>query len=133
MLADHRPQNVPRSGHTRVPGTAAQRLRVLFLVEGFTDIRFVVGLSRICELTMIVPARTYRESGLDDRVAESGAAVRVIALPGGRLRFQLHSMRELWRHAGECDVMLSQELLRGSLAANIVGRLRRTPVVTQMC
>jgi glycosyltransferase involved in cell wall biosynthesis len=116
------------------PGNAApRRVRVLFLVEGFTDIRFVVGLSRICELTMIVPARTYRESGLDDRVAESGATVRVIALPGGRLRFQLHSIRELWRQAGECDVMLSQELLRGSLAANIVGRLRRTPVVTQMC
>jgi hypothetical protein len=25
-------------------------MRVLFFVEGFTDIRFVVGLSEICEL-----------------------------------------------------------------------------------
>ena len=37
-------------------------MRVFFLVEGFTDIRFVVGLSEICELTMIVPARTYRRA-----------------------------------------------------------------------
>ena len=41
-------------------------------------------------------------------------------------------MRELWRHVGGCDLILSQELLRGSLNANIVGRLRRTPVVTYM-
>ena len=39
-------------------------LRVIFFVEGFTDIRFVVGLSRICELTIIVPARQYAQSGL---------------------------------------------------------------------
>jgi hypothetical protein len=32
---------------------------VLFVVEGFTDIRFVVGLSEICDLTMVVPARAY--------------------------------------------------------------------------
>ena len=107
-------------------------MRVLFLVEGFTDIRFVVGLSQICELTMMVPARAYRESGLADRVAESGATLRVIEIPGGRLRFQIRSMRELWRHVGGCDLILSQEMLRGSLNANIVGRLRRTPVVTYM-
>src|SRR3954469_1274816 len=132
MLADHRPQNVQRSGHTRVPGTAAQRLRVLFLVEGFTDIRFVVGLSTICELTMIVPARQYRESGLADRVATSGATLRVVEVPGRRLRFQIESIRQLWRCVGGCDLILSQELLRGSLNANVVGRLRRTPVVTYM-
>ena len=59
------------------PAAAPRRVRVLFLVEGFTDIRFVVGLSQICELTMIVPARAYRESGLAERVAESGATLRV--------------------------------------------------------
>ena len=107
-------------------------MRVLFLVEGFTDIRFVIGLSQICDLTMMVPARTYRESRLADRVAESGATLRVIEIPGGRLRFQIRSMRELWRHVGDCDLILSQELLRGSLNANVVGRLRRTPVVTYM-
>ena len=102
---------------------------MLFLVEGFTDIRFVVGLSEICELTMIVPMRAYRESGLAERVADSGATLRVIEIPGGRLRFQIRSLRALWRQVGGCDLILSQELLRGSLNANLVGRLRRTPVI----
>jgi hypothetical protein len=35
-------------------------LRVLYFVEGFTDIRFVVGLSEICDLTMAVPAGPLR-------------------------------------------------------------------------
>jgi glycosyltransferase involved in cell wall biosynthesis len=107
-------------------------MRVLYLVEGFTDIRFVVGLSQICELTMMVPARAYRESRLAERVADSGAKLRVIEIPGGRLRFQVQSVRELWRHVGDCDLILSQELLRGSLNANVIGRLLRTPVVTYM-
>ena len=41
-------------------------------------------------------------------------------------------MRELWRHVGGCDLILSQEVLRGSLNANIIGLLRRKPVVTYM-
>ena len=109
-----------------------RRVRVLFLVEGFTDIRFVAGLSEICELTMIVPAPAFRESRLAERVAASGAKLRVIEIPGGRLRFQFGSLQELWRHAGACDLILSQELLRGSLNANVIGRLRRKPVVTYM-
>lgn len=107
-------------------------MRVLFLVEGFTDIRFVTGLSEICDLTMVVPERAYRESSLADRVAESGAQLRVIEIPGGRLRFQWSSIGALWRLVSECDVILSQEVLRGSLNATIVGRLRHTPVVTYM-
>ena len=39
-------------------------MRVLFFVEGFTDIRFVAGLSEICDLTLAVPARAFRESGV---------------------------------------------------------------------
>ena len=107
-------------------------LRVIFFVEGFTDIRFVVGLSHICELTMIVPARQYSESGLKRRVADSGASLRVVEVGGGRLSFQFRSLAELWRRTGKCDVILSQEVLRGSLNANIVGRLRGVPVVTYM-
>ena len=68
------------------PMPSAEPPRVLFLVEGFTDIRFVVGLSQICNLTMIVPSGPFRESGLAERVAESGAKLRVIEIPGGRLR-----------------------------------------------
>ena len=107
-------------------------LRVLFFVEGFTDIRFVAGLSEVCELTMMVPARTYRESQLNSRVMQSGAKVRVTEIPGGRMAFQFRSLRALWRAVGDFDVILSQEVLRGSLNATIIGRLRDTPVVTYM-
>lgn len=107
-------------------------LRVLFFVEGFTDIRFVVGLSEICDLTMAVPAREYRQSSLQQRVDESGARLRVHEIAGGRLAFQARSLPYLWRVASEFDVILSQEVLRGSLNATVVGALRGVPVVTYM-
>ena len=107
-------------------------LRVLFLVEGFTDIRFVVGLSEICDLTMVVPARAYEESTLRARVAASGARVHVHEIAGSRLAFQARSFAYLWRVAKEFDVILSQEMLRGSLNAAVVGALRGVPVVTTM-
>ena len=62
-------------------------MRVLFFVEGFTDIRFLVGLSEICELTVAVPSRAYRSSGLVDRVAASGARFHVDEIAGGRAAF----------------------------------------------
>jgi hypothetical protein len=111
---------------------ASGRLRVLFFVEGFTDIRFVVGLSTICDLTMVVPARAYEHSSLRARVAASRASIRVHEIEGGRLAFQLRSLAYLWRVASQFDVILSQEMLRGSLNATVVGRLRRVPVVTTM-
>jgi len=108
-------------------------MRVLFLVEGFTDIRFVVGLSEICELTMVVPRRTYESSGLKGRVAESGASLTVDEIPGGRLAFQARSLAYLWRRTDAFDVILAQEVLRGALTANLVGALRGIPVVTYTC
>jgi glycosyltransferase involved in cell wall biosynthesis len=107
-------------------------LRVLFFVEGFTDIRFVVGLSRICQLTMAVPARTYAQSGLQQRVQESGAQLEVREIAGGRMTFQLRSLRYLLRHARQFDVILAQEFLRGALNANLAGRLRGVPVVSYL-
>jgi len=116
-----------------VPSTARSvRRRVLFFVEGFTDIRFVVGLSEICDLTMAVPAREYASSGLEQRVAESGARLTVHEIPGGRLAFQVRSLPYLWRNAPRFDVILAQEVLRGALNANVVGTLRGVPVVTYM-
>ncbi len=109
-----------------------RRLKVLFFVEGFTDIRFVLGLSRICDLTMAVPARAYESSGLKQRVAESGAVVCVHEIPGNRLRFQASSLFFLAAHAGRFDVILAQEVLRGALNANLAGWLRGVPVVTYM-
>ncbi|HEX7955480.1 MAG TPA: glycosyltransferase, partial [Pyrinomonadaceae bacterium] len=42
------------------------------------------------------------------------------------------SLGYLWRRAKDFDVVLSQEVLRGSLNANLVGALRGVPVVTYM-
>jgi glycosyltransferase involved in cell wall biosynthesis len=108
------------------------RPRVLFFVEGNTDIRFVVGLSEICDLTMAVPARAYEESTLKARVAASGARLRVHEIAGGRAAFQLRSLAYLWRAVPAFDVVLGQEMLRGSLNATVVGALRGVPVVTTM-
>jgi glycosyltransferase involved in cell wall biosynthesis len=107
-------------------------MRVLFFVEGFTDIRFVVGLSQICQLTLAVPARAFRESGLDERLRESGARVDVRTIEGGRLAFQWRSLAWLWREAASFDVVLAQEMLRGGVNATVVGALRGVPVVTYM-
>ena len=106
--------------------------KVLFFVEGFTDIRFVVGLSQISNLTLCVPAVAYGSSGLRERVRDSGATLRVVEIPGSRARFQASSLRWLWRHAREFDAIVSQEVLRGSVNATLVGRLRGVPVITYM-
>jgi glycosyltransferase involved in cell wall biosynthesis len=107
-------------------------MRVLFFVEGFTDIRFVAGLSEICDLTLVVPARAFRDSGLDERLRESGARVDVRTIEGGRLAFQWKSLAWLWREAASFDVVLAQEMLRGGVNATVVGALRGVPVVTYM-
>lgn len=107
-------------------------LRVLFFVEGFTDIRFVVGLSEICDLTIALPGATYAASGLKERVQSSGARLKVHEIAGDRLAFQAESFKYLWSVAKGFDVILSQEVLRGSLNATVVGTLRRVPVVTTM-
>ena len=107
-------------------------LRVLFFVEGFTDIRFVTGLSEICTLTLVVPERAYRESGLDARIAASGARLMVDTIPGGRMAFQWRSLVYLLRRVRDFDVVLSLEMLRGSFSACLAGAVRRVPVVTYM-
>jgi glycosyltransferase involved in cell wall biosynthesis len=107
-------------------------LRVLFLVEGNTDIRFVTGLSEICHLTMAVPAAHYGASGLQERVRASRCAVKVDQIGGGRFRFQAASFFYLLRRAGEFDLILCQEVLRGALNGTIVGALKKIPVITYM-
>jgi glycosyltransferase involved in cell wall biosynthesis len=105
---------------------------VLFFVEGYTDIRFVIGLSEICDLTMAVPSAAYVDSTLKERVKEIGARLTVHEIEGDRLTFQARSFAYLWEVARNVDVILSQEVLRGSLNATIVGALRGVPVVTTM-
>jgi len=105
---------------------------VLFVVEGFTDIRFVSGLSEICLLTMLVPAREFRSSGLADRIRERDLAVDIVEIPGNRSAFQLRSLRWLWANARRFDLILAQEVLRGALNANLAGAIRDVPVITYM-
>ena len=86
----------------------------------------------MCDLTLAVPARAFRESGLDERLRESGARVEVRTIEGGRLGFQWRSLAWLWREAASFDVVLAQEMLRGGVNATVVGALRGVPVVTYM-
>lgn len=104
-------------------------MKVLYFCEGYTDIRFVVGLSEICDLTMAIPSKHLHESGLADRLVESGARVHVDTLDGGRLAFQWRSMMYLLRRLRSFDVVLSQEMGRGSLNATAVGKALGVPVV----
>jgi len=106
--------------------------KVLFLVEGNTDIRFVTGLSQICSLTMAVPTAIHQQSDLKQRIASSGADVVVEEVPGGRGRFQAASFAYLLRRAKEFDLILCQEVLRGSLSGTLVGLLKAVPVITYM-
>jgi glycosyltransferase involved in cell wall biosynthesis len=124
-------QQEPRA--TDLPQQSADRhLKVLFFVEGFTDIRFVVGLSQLCDLTLVLPSRTYGSSGLKERILESQAKVTVQEIPGNRLTFQARSLLHLINKAPVFDVILAQEVLRGALNANLAGLLRGVPVVTYM-
>ena len=107
-------------------------MKVLYFCEGFTDIRFVVGLSEICELTLAAPERQCRESGLLDRISDSGARLTVDTIRGGRLSFQVRSFLYLLHNIRRFDVVLSQEMGRGSLNATIIGKAKRVPVVTYL-
>jgi glycosyltransferase involved in cell wall biosynthesis len=108
-------------------------MKTLFVVEGFTDIRFVLGLNEVCDLTLLVPERNFRESGLDKRLLESGANVKVETLKGGRLQYQIECFRYLLANGREFDVVLAQEMLRGGLNSCIAGKLLGVPVVTYTC
>jgi glycosyltransferase involved in cell wall biosynthesis len=123
---------VERQETSQKGSVVVHRPRVLFFVEGFTDIRFVTGLNEICDLTMAVAARPYTEGGLKERVAQLGLAIEVIEIPGGRAAFQARSLVHLWKLAPRFDVILAQEVLRGALNGNVVGTLRGVPVVTYM-
>ncbi|HKY23477.1 MAG TPA: glycosyltransferase family 4 protein [Vicinamibacterales bacterium] len=105
-------------------------MRLLYFCEGFTDIRFVTGLAEIAELRMVIPAWEFQSSGLADRIADSGARLKVDVIQGRRPAYQLRSFLYLLRRIRNHDIVLSQDMVRGSLNTTIVGRLRGVPVVT---
>ena len=104
-------------------------MKVLYFCEGYTDIRFVVGLSEICDLTMAIPEQHLQESGLAARLAERSAHVQVDVIKGSRLAFQWRSILYLLSKLRSFDVVLSQEMGRGSLNATVVGKAMGIPVV----
>ncbi len=106
--------------------------KVLFFVEGNTDIRFVTGLSQICSLTMAVSANAYNQSGLKERLQASGVSLQVDQIQGGRLLFQLSSLLYLVRDARNFDLILCQEVLRGAFSCTLAGAIMHTPVITYM-
>ncbi len=108
------------------------RLKVLYFCEGFNDIRFVVGLSERCDLTMAIPEWELHSSGLADRIAESGASLTIHQFSGRRPAYQLKSFFYLLRNMRQYDVVLSQGMVRGSLNSAIAGRLLAVPVVTYL-
>jgi glycosyltransferase involved in cell wall biosynthesis len=110
----------------------ADRLKVLYFCEGYTDIRFVVGLSEICDLTMLAPVWEFESSGLADRISQSGAQLRVVTIKGKRPAFQLRSFAYLLRNIRAFDVVLSQDMVRGSLNTTVAGKLLGVPVVTYL-
>jgi glycosyltransferase involved in cell wall biosynthesis len=110
-------------------GGSDRRVKVLYFCEGYTDIRFVVGLSEMCDLTLAIPERHLNESGLAARLADSSARVHVDAITGGRLAFQSRSMLYLLSNIRSFDVVLSQEMGRGSLNATAAGKVLGVPVV----
>ena len=104
-------------------------MKILFVVEGFTDIRFVKGLSEIGGLTVLVPSRQYRSSGLDKRILYERLRLKVHEIEGSRLAYQAASFAYLSKHAREFDIILAQEALRGSLNSGLSGYLHGVPVV----
>jgi hypothetical protein len=106
--------------------------RVLFLVEGFTDIRFVAGLAEVCRLTVLTPATAFASSGLGRRMREAGLSIPVYEIRGGRIAYQFKSLLWLWRRADGFDVVVCQELMRGALNANLVGQFKGLPVVASV-
>jgi glycosyltransferase involved in cell wall biosynthesis len=111
----------------------APPMRLLFVVEGYTDIRFVAILSEISTLTLLTPSKHYRSSGLKERLEALGLPVEVHEVSSSRLSYQIACTSYLWQHARRFDLILGQEMLRGSLSASLVGKLRRVPVLTYMC
>src|SRR5688572_23873701 len=109
---------------------AADRMKVLYFCEGYTDIRFVVGLSEICDLTMVAPVWEFQSSGLAERIAQSGAQLHIVTIEGRRAAFQLRSFVYLLRNMRGFDVVLSQDMVRGSLNTTVAGKLLGVPVVT---
>jgi len=69
--------------------TAKPLPRVCFLVEGNVDIRILLGLTQICELTLIVPSRNFEESQLKERIERENLKVDLHPIAWGTLKIPI--------------------------------------------
>ncbi len=141
-VVSHRIQNVGgleaagRISHVDGAGAAAQgggshrRMKVLYFCEGYTDIRFVVGLSEICDLTMAIPSEASARKWSRGPARRERARVHVDddRRRPPRVPVALGAVSASASFAS-FDVVLSQEMGRGSLNATAVGRRLGVPVV----
>lgn len=104
--------------------------KVLFVLEGYVDIRLLTLLSKISELTLYTPANTYYTSGLDERIALAQINLDVQIIEGSRIQYQWNSLKCIWKNIKKFDLVIAQENLRGALNATFVGKLKQIPVIT---
>lgn len=113
-----------------IPRQAQGKVNVLFLVEGFVDVRLLRVLCQVANLTLITPMVPFYSSQLNLRIRRSGLAIPVHIIPGDRLEFQWRSLKILLKISYKSDLILAQENLRGAINANIAGRIHGKPVLT---
>lgn len=108
--------------------------RVLLFLEGNTDIRYIRGLALSSELEIVIPKSIYEKNGgLKKRIESLDLKVLVHPLAGGRMAFQFKSLIFLFKNITKFDFVLSQENLRGTLNANIVGLVFNKAVHSFTC
>lgn len=111
-----------------------QKKNVLLFLEGNTDIRYVRGLAESSNLEIAIPKTIFEKvGGLKNRINDLGLEIRVNQLGGGRFFFQFKSFIFLVKNIRRFDLILSQENLRGTLNANIVGLIFNKPVYSFTC
>jgi glycosyltransferase involved in cell wall biosynthesis len=107
----------------------APRPRVAFIVESGTDVRLVEGLSEFADLTVL--ARTI-DGGVEISHA-AGAAVPVVRGAASIPAFAREVFRFLRAPRGRFDFVLVQGYGAAAAAANLAGRLTRTPTAMLVC
>lgn len=106
-----------------------KKAKMLFVLEGNTDIRFISGLCDYFDVSLMGPATYLNDSGgLKDRMKDLGLNVPVIELSGGRLVYQFKSFIELLKIAKNYDFLFSQENLRGTFSAGLASSVTGVPL-----
>lgn len=104
-------------------------MRLCFVVESGTDVRLVEGLAERCDLTVV--ARRIR--GGVEISREPTRPVRLTVGSASRSRFAAGVFSTICFGRMRFDQVLVQGYGPAALAANLAGRLTRTPVTMLVC